>query len=142
MILSRLFSLGLRFAEFVCAAVVLGLDAHFLKIHHDQHTGPLGREIYIIVLSCLSVVLALLWMLPTIHAMLHVPADIIISLGWFASFGLLVNELHKTGCGSYFTWRGLSHGGVCHQWQAAEAFSFIGAVLWAVSAIVVSYKLF
>jgi hypothetical protein len=141
MIFSRLFSLGLRFAEFVCAAVVLGLDAHFLNIRHDQHTGPLGREIYIIILSILSVILSLLWMFPTVHAMLHVPADLILSLGWFAAFGVLVNWLHVSGCGSYFTWAGITHGGVCHQWQAAEAFSFLGAIFWAVSAIIVSLEL-
>jgi len=136
MILSRLISLGLRFAEFVCAAVVLGIDAHFISLHRKTHYGPIGREIYVIVLSALSVLLSLLWMLPTISAMLHVPADLILSLGWFASFAVLLQWLHKSQCGSAFSWGGITHGGVCHQWQAAEAFSFISALLWLASALI------
>jgi len=136
MILSRLISLALRFAEFVCAAVVLGLDAHFLHIHHKTDNGPLGREIYVIVLSVLSVLLALVWMIPTTAAMLHVPADLILSLGWFAAFGVLVNYLHLIGCGSYFTWGGITGGSICNQWQATEAFSFLSAIFWAASAII------
>jgi len=136
MILSRLLSLILRFAEFVCAAVVLGLDAHFLDVHHHTSYGPFGREIYIIVLSALALLLSLVWMLPTRSAMLHVPADIIISLGWFAAFGLLVNWLHRSNCGSAFSWGGITHGSECNKWQAAEAFSFLSAIFWLVSAIV------
>jgi Membrane-associating domain len=138
MILSRLISLGLRFAEFVCGAVVLGLDANFLHIHHKTNYGPFGREVYVIVLSVLSVLLSLFWMFPTISAMLHVPADLILSIGWFAAFGVLVNWLHTSGCGSWFTWGGITKGGTCHQWQAAEAFSFLNAIFWAASAIIVS----
>lgn len=138
MILSRLISLCLRFAEFVCAAVVMGIDANFLHIHHKTGYGPFGREVYIIVLSVLSLLLSLFWMFPTVSAMLHVPADIIISLGWFASFGLLVNWLHASGCGSAFSWGGITIGGTCHQWQAAEAFSFLAGIFWAASAIIVS----
>jgi hypothetical protein len=138
MILSRLISLALRFAEFVCAAVVLGLDAHFLHIHHETGAGPFGREFYIIVLSVLALLLSLVWMIPTRSAMLHVPADIIISLGWFAAFGLLVNQLHKSSCGSAFSWGGITHGSECNKWQATEAFSFLAAIFWLASALVVS----
>jgi len=136
MILSRLISLCLRAAEFICAAVVIGLDAHFLYIHHKTKYGPLGREIYVIVLSSLALLLSLVWMLPTTSAMLHVPMDLIISLGWFAAFGVLVNFLHSSGCGSAFSWGGITHGGSCNQWQAAEAFSFISGCLWAASALI------
>jgi hypothetical protein len=137
MILSRLISLILRFSEFVSAAVVLGIDANFLHIHRKTHNGPLGREIYVIVLASLSTLLSLVWMLPTRSAMLHIPMDLILSFGWFAAFGVLVNYLHSSGCGSAFSWGGITHGGSCNQWQAAEAFSFISGCLWAASAIVV-----
>jgi Membrane-associating domain len=138
MILSRLVSLILRFGEFVFAAVVLGLDAHFLDIHRKTDAGPLGREIYIIVLSIIALLLSLVWMLPTVSHLLHAPADIIISAGWFAAFGVLVNYLHSTGCGSYFTWGGITGNTICNQWQAAEAFSFLSAIFWLLSALVVS----
>jgi hypothetical protein len=138
MILSRLLSLILRFAEFVSAAVVLGIDAHFLHVHHQTNYGPFGREVYIIILSVLALILSLVWMLPTRSAMLHVPADIIISLGWFAAFGVLVNFLKTSGCGSAFSWGGITHGSECNKWQAAEAFSFLSALFWLASAVVVS----
>jgi len=138
MILSRLISLILRFAEFVCAAVVLGLDAYFIDLyrHHRGPTGILGREIFIIVWAVLSVLLALVWMIPTRSSMLHVPADLVLSLGWFAAFGLLVNYLHRADCGGAFRWGSITHGGICNQFQATEAFSFIGACCWAASAII------
>jgi len=136
MILSRVISLALRFAEFVCAAVVLGIDAHFLNIHHKYHTGSLGREIYVIVIAVLAIILALVWMLPTRSAMLHVPADIIIGLAWFAAFGVLVNYIKSQNCGGFFTWGNITHGSECDKWQAAEAFSFLSAIFWMASAIV------
>jgi hypothetical protein len=83
MILSRLFSLILRFAEFVSAVVVLGLIANFLHLHEDGGSSK-AREIYTIIWAVISAILALVWMFPTVHHMLHVPADFVLSLGWFA----------------------------------------------------------
>jgi hypothetical protein len=153
MIFSRLISLILRFTEFVCAAVVLGIDANFINKYRHNQGGPIGREIYIIIWAVFSVLFSLFHMIPTVHSMLHVVADIIFSAGWFAAFGLLVNYIRGVNCGSYFTWGmfhpishqitrltynlgGITHGGVCNQWQAEEAFAFIAAVAWLLSAVV------
>jgi len=131
MILSRALSFFLRFAEFVCGAVVLGLMAHFL----DTHDGSKPRDIYIIVWSCFSVLFSLLWLLPFTSALLHAPADFILSLGWFGAFGLLVNWVHKINCGRAFQWHGLTNGSFCGQWKAAEAFAFLSACFWLTSAV-------
>jgi len=135
MIISRFLSFFFRFAEFVCAAVVLGILAFFLRLHHTQHTGPLGREIYTTIVAIVSVLLSLVWLLPFTATFMHYPIDLVISAAWFAAFAVLVNWIHKIDCGGIFHWTGLYHGGQCNQWKAAEAFSFISAIFWFASAL-------
>jgi len=139
MIISRFLSFFFRFAEFVCGAVVLGIGAYLLHIHHKQHVGPLGREIYTTVVAALSTLLSLLWLLPFTSSFMHYPADFFISVAWFAVFGILVNWIHKINCGSAFHWAGLQRSGSCNTWKAAEAFSFIAACFWLASALLGIY---
>lgn len=63
--------------------------------------------------------------------------DIILSLAWFAAFGILVDAIHKLNCGSIWHWDGFLSGDTCGRWKAAEAFAFISAFVWLVSGIVV-----
>ncbi|OCL09559.1 hypothetical protein AOQ84DRAFT_375732 [Glonium stellatum] len=130
-----MFSLFLRFGEFVCAAVVMGIVAFFLHQHHKYNIGPEGREIYTEVIAVISVVLSLVWLLPFTSQFLHYPFDLIISAAWFAAFAALVNWIHRLNCGGIFHWAGLTNGSYCGQWKAAEAFSFISACFWLASAI-------
>jgi len=139
MILSRVLSLFFRFGEFVSAAVVLGLIAHFLHIHHREHVGPLGREIYTTVIAALSVLVSLVWLIPFTSSFMHYPFDLLLSFGWFAAFGVLVNYIHKINCGSAFQWAGLAHNNTCSRWKATEAFSFISACFWLASALLSMY---
>jgi hypothetical protein len=90
MLLSRAFSIFLRFGEFVCAAVVLGIISWFLHQYDKYGAGPLGREVYTEVIAGLSVIFSLVWLLPTTASMLHYPADLFFSAAWFAAFGALV----------------------------------------------------
>lgn len=113
-----------------------GLVAYFLWQHHHYNTGPLAREIYVEVIAALSVLLSLVWMIPTLHNMLHYPMDLVMTAAWFAAFGLLVDYLDGR-CGGAFHWAGLDHGGYCGRWKAAEAFSFIAACFWLASFLVV-----
>lgn len=62
--------------------------------------------------------------------------DVIISLAWFAAFGLLVNAINQLPCGSIWNW-GFVHDSVCGRWKAAEAFSFLSGIMWLVSALIV-----
>jgi len=139
MILSRALSFGLRFAEFVCSAVVLGIVGHFLRVRHKTGSGPRGREIYTEVIAAFSLVLSLVWLLPFTSTFMHYPMDVILSFAWFAAFGALVNWLHKLNCGGAFDWDGLTHGGQCNQWKAAEAFAFMSAIFWLASALLSIY---
>lgn len=63
--------------------------------------------------------------------------DVIISLAWFAAFGILVNALNRMPCGGVFQWGNIRVGRGCSRWKAAEAFSFLSAVVWLVSGFVV-----
>ncbi|KAF1982459.1 integral membrane protein [Aulographum hederae CBS 113979] len=139
MIMSRVLSLFLRFGEFVCAAVVLGIIAYFIQQHHEFRTGPIGREIYTIVIASLSVLLALVWMIPSTHNILHYPMDFILSLAWFAAFAALVNWIQPIECGGVFSWGNITGNNYCSKWIAAEAFSFIAACFWLASALLGIY---
>lgn len=88
MIVSRVVSIFLRFGQFVCAAVVLGLVAHFLDQRNKYGIGPLGRSIYTIVIASISVLFSLVWLIPTTASMLHYPFDLLMSAAWFAAFGV------------------------------------------------------
>jgi hypothetical protein len=88
MLFSRIVSVFLRFGEFVCAGVVLGLMAHLLRKYDHTHTGPLAREIYTIVVAALSTLFALVWLIPTKRNLLHYPFDLLLSVAWFAAFGM------------------------------------------------------
>lgn len=65
--------------------------------------------------------------------------DLLLSFAWFAAFGVLVDVLKKMDCGRPFDWGHITDGGVCSRWKAVEAFSFVSAILWLVSTIVVCY---
>lgn len=137
MLFSRLASLILRFAQFVCAAVVLGLTAYFLHQRDKYGVGPLARTIYSIVVASISVILALIWMIPTTSSIINYAADFVFSAAWFAVFGLLVDYFDDISCGSIWYWEGIRFRGnnTCGQWNAAQAFSFLSAIFWFASFI-------
>lgn len=65
MIFTRLLSLILRTAQFVFAAVVLGLSSYFMYERTRRGVGPFGRTIFVIIWSSLSVLFSIIWMIPT-----------------------------------------------------------------------------
>lgn len=140
MIVSRAVSIFLRFGEFVCAAVVLGIISWFLHQYDKFGIGPLGREVYTVIIAALSVIFSIVWLIPTTGSMLHYPADLFLAAAWFAAFGVLVNWIEKINCGGIFHWGGiLARGSYCGKWKAAEAFSFIGACFWFASFLLGVY---
>ncbi|EED17622.1 integral membrane protein [Talaromyces stipitatus ATCC 10500] len=140
-VISRLFSVLLRLAELACAAVVAGIVGYYLHRWSDDHLSAWaqGRWIYTEVIAGLSLLLGLLWLIPTAHTFFIWPIDIIISLCWFAAFGLLVDALDGVDCGTAFSWGYIGHNDWCGRWKAAEAFSFLSAIIWLVSGILGIY---
>ncbi|OQE39772.1 hypothetical protein PENCOP_c006G02240 [Penicillium coprophilum] len=138
-VISRLASIILRVAEIAFAAVVAGVIGHYLaQVNHsssDVDWWPQSRWIYTEVIAGLSILLGLIWLIPFSSGFFSWPMDILISLAWFAAFGVLVDALHHMPCGSIWSWH-FRGDRMCGRWKAAEAFSFLSAIVWLVSAIV------
>lgn len=66
--------------------------------------------------------------------------DILLSFAWFAAFGILVNAIQRLDCGNIWYWGdfAITNDDFCGRWKAAEAFSFLSAIVWLASAFVVS----
>lgn len=75
MLFSRLFSLILRTAQWVFAAIVLGLTAYFVYQRSRHDVGPLGRLIFTLIWSSLSVLFAIIWAIPTSSSMTGYVSD-------------------------------------------------------------------
>ncbi|KAF7718800.1 Uncharacterized protein PECH_005871 [Penicillium ucsense] len=134
-IASRVISIPLRIAEIAFAAVVAGIIGHYLHSFANIDAWAQSRWIYTEVIASLSILLGLLWLLPFAWGFHLWPLDILISFAWFAAFGILVDALHGMQCGGIWYWhfRGLNQ---CGRWKAAEAFSFLSAIVWLISALV------
>ncbi|KAJ5317515.1 hypothetical protein PENANT_c036G01141 [Penicillium antarcticum] len=138
-VISRLVSIILRVAEIAFAAVVAGIIGHYLagvdNSSNDVDWWPQSRWIYTEVIAGLSILLGLIWLIPFSSGFFSWPLDILISFAWFAAFGVLVDTLRHLPCGSIWSWhfRGQQ---MCGRWKAAEAFSFLSAIIWLVSGIV------
>ncbi|KAJ5406256.1 hypothetical protein N7465_007540 [Penicillium sp. CMV-2018d] len=142
-VISRLVSIILRVAEIAFAAVVAGVIGHYLaEVNHsgvDVDWLPQSRWIYTEVIAGLSILLGLIWLIPFSSGFFSWPMDILISFAWFAAFGVLVDTIRHLPCGSIWSWhfRGAFSGDqMCGRWKAAEAFSFLSAIIWLTSAIV------
>lgn len=98
MILAELCSIILRLAELVFAAIVAGLNGNYLHSVEGVDAWDIKRFIYTEVVAGLSILLAIIWLIPFSSSFIHWPADLILSVCWFVSFGLLVEYLDGS-CG-------------------------------------------
>lgn len=135
MALDRIVSMALRAAELVFAAIVAGVTGEYLH-KSNASSWDLGRFIYTEAVAALSILFALLWLIPFSGTFIHWPVDIFMSILWWISFGLLV-DLIGTGCGGIFDWNNVApRGDQCGKFKADIAFAFLSALLWLVSALV------
>ncbi|KAK7413397.1 hypothetical protein QQX98_007699 [Neonectria punicea] len=135
MALDRIVSMALRAAELVFAAIVAGVTGEYLH-KSNASSWDLGRFIYTEVVAALSMLFALIWLIPFSGTFIHWPMDIFISILWWVSFGLLV-DLIGTGCGGIFDWNNVApRGDQCGKFKADIAFAFLSALMWLVSALV------
>ena len=93
MILSDLFSVILRLAELVFAAIVAGLNGEYLRAFRNAGSWNLGRQIYTELIAAFSIVFAIVWLVPATGHFVHWPADLFFSVLWFIAVGLLVDWL-------------------------------------------------
>ncbi|KAI4861728.1 marvel domain-containing protein [Hypoxylon rubiginosum] len=135
MIVTDLFSMILRLAELAFAAIVAGINGEYLHAVRDSDSWAQGRFIYTEVVAAIAIFLSIVWLFPFAGSFVHWPVDVVISICWFVAFGLLVNALDGP-CGYVFDWGGISFRpeDQCGKWKAVEAFTFLSAVCWIVSA--------
>jgi hypothetical protein len=136
MIIPRLTSITLRFAQFVCVAVVL-VQASYL-LHHQQHqyyNDSYGRLAYSVVIAIISLIASLTWILPITSHIVNVIGDVLLCSAWFAVFGLLQDWYQNAmSCGSIWAWNEMSlRNSLYSKWNNAQAFSFLNAVSWFAS---------
>ncbi|OTB00667.1 hypothetical protein M426DRAFT_26369 [Hypoxylon sp. CI-4A] len=137
MILTDLFAMILRLAELAFAAIVAGINGEYLHAVRNTDSWDQGRFIYTEVVAGVAIFLSLIWLFPFSGSFVHWPVDILISICWFAAFGLLVNALDG-GCGYVFDWGNVSfrRDDQCGKWKAVIAFAFLSAICWLVSAVI------
>ncbi|DAA77200.1 TPA_exp: Uncharacterized protein A8136_6460 [Trichophyton benhamiae CBS 112371] len=137
-VFSRIVSPIFRIGEILFGAVVAGIIGSYLRSFSRNNNGdfPQSRWIYTEVIAGVSILLGLLWLFPSSFSFKTWPMDVILSLAWFASFAVQVNSLGTRNCGTAFQWTGFTNGDPCGRWRAAEAFSFLSACFWIVSALI------
>jgi hypothetical protein len=87
------------------AAVVAGLTGEYLSTINDVPDSDPNktRFIYTEVVAALSMLLALLWLLPFAGSFAHWLIDLILFIAWIVAFGLLVQVCPKMTLSADFT---------------------------------------
>jgi len=138
-IFPRLLSFVFRVGEVAFAAVVAGVVGHYLHRWSDCDDCSKARYIYTEVIAALSLFFGIILLIPFTSSIVAWHLDLILSLTWFAAFGLLVKALGSLPCGSAWDWSGLVNSDECSRLKAAEAFSFLSAIFWLASAVLGIY---
>jgi len=136
-ILDDIFSMALRIGELAFAAVVAGITGAYLQSVNNESNSDATkvRFIYTEVVAALSLLLALLWLLPFSGTFIHWPVDFLLFVCWIVAFGLLINFIGPLDCGNIFYWGDITQEGVCQRWKADVAFAFLSAIFWLASAL-------
>ncbi|KAI9367503.1 marvel domain-containing protein [Aspergillus egyptiacus] len=135
-VISRLVSIILRIAQIAFGAIVAGVVGWFLDRFGDADLWFQPRWIYTVVVAGVSILFGLIWLIPFSSGFFTWPLDLLISLAWFAAFGVQVDGNDRLGCGSIWRWGSITDDTFCGRWKAAQAFSFLSAIFWIASAIV------
>jgi len=136
--MERIVVFTLRLAELAFAAIVAGVNGEYLHSVQGVDSWVIGRSIYAEVVAGISLFFALIWLIPFSYSLTNWPLDVIISLCWWAAFGLLVDQNENSLCGGPFNWNNVALRGEdpCGKAKAVIAFSFLSALVWLLSALV------
>ncbi|SPN97722.1 related to integral membrane protein [Cephalotrichum gorgonifer] len=135
MVLSRVVNIILRAAEMAFAAIVAGITGWILA-RSNKHSEGFGEFVYTEVIAAITILVALIWLIPFSSSFIHWPFDFFVSIWWFAAFGVLVH-LIGDGCGYIFNWDNVSpRGDMCGKFKADIAFSFLLAICFLASGLV------
>ncbi|KAA8909775.1 membrane-associating domain-containing protein [Sphaerosporella brunnea] len=137
----RLLSVFLRAGELICAVIVAGIIGHYIHVQDMNGWWPGDRFIYTEVVAALSMLTALILLVPFTWALTPLPWDFVMFLLWIVSFGLLCDYLAPLSCSWYLTWNPVYRNGqsaqdTCSTFNTALAFVFISAAFWLASFLV------
>ena len=88
---SKIASICLRVSELVCAAIVAGLEGHYLYLVDRANDSPNGRIVYTEVIAGLSIAFSLILMLPMKYSFYGFPLDFTLFICWIVAFGLMMD---------------------------------------------------
>jgi len=136
-LIDNLLDFCLRIGELAFAAVVAGLTGEYLHSVQNESNSDFSkaRFIYTEVVAAVSILLALLWLLPFTGSFIHWPIDFLLFAAWIIAFGLMVDFIGPLDCGSVFYWGDITQQGTCQKWKADVAFAFLSAIFWLASGI-------
>lgn len=116
--------------------MLAGIVGNYLDYYTGDLNWPLARFIYTIIIAGISILVALIWLIPSASNFYAWPIDVLLSLAWFAVFGILIDYIKDNCNNRAFDFHEVGDGGFCGRWRTAEAFAFISACLWLLSALV------
>ena len=88
---SKVASVCLRVSELICAAIVAGVEGHYLYLVNQANDSPNGRIIYTEVIAGLSIAFSLILMLPMKYSFWGFPLDFALFICWIVAFGLMMD---------------------------------------------------
>jgi hypothetical protein len=108
-------------------------------LHQEKGTSAWNKKrfIYTEVIAAIGILFSLLFLLPFASSFIHWPMDFILFAGFIVAFGLLAHY-NTSNCGSIWNWHGITGSGSCSKFKADIAFTFLAAIFFLVSALLVS----
>lgn len=115
--------------------VVTAIIGYYLYPYSQSKTWPAKRFIFAETWAGLSIILSVLWLVPSMAHKIPWLADFVTSVGWWTSFGLIIQAIgQQLNCGGFFT-SNPDDGGLCRNWKTVEAFCFISGIAWIVTGL-------
>jgi hypothetical protein len=86
---SRVLLVFLRLGQLACGAIVLGIIAYLFHRVSTAGVGPNGRLVYAAVIAALTIIDALVFIVPMAYAFWSFPIDFFLAVAWLIVFIVL-----------------------------------------------------
>ncbi|CAD6444768.1 6106fa20-fb37-4c3d-94b1-453f1d5cc202 [Sclerotinia trifoliorum] len=130
-----MFNLLLRLGQLVFSTIVLGITGAHLSRARTESGWTRKRFIYTEVTAALGLFFSLFFLLPHTWNFIHWPIDFLMFAMFMIAFGLLVDFIAPSHCGSVFRWFGRFGDSSCSRWKADVAFAFLASLFFLASFI-------
>ncbi|TQS38454.1 hypothetical protein Golomagni_01040 [Golovinomyces magnicellulatus] len=138
MILAEIISIFLRIGELIFSIIVLGLTSSWLHLNHNRAFSPRKSFIYTAVIACISIICALILLLPFAGNFSHWPVDLVLFITNMVAFGLLA-RYHRRSCGSIWYRNDFSPDRACGRYRSNISFLFLASIFFLASALLGMY---